>query len=64
MKKASTANTIGRRAFNGGVPCDPNIPFRHYKSLGKEIGLRLMESWMNGWTDESLMQSLPDGMLV
>ena len=61
VDETSAANERGRKAFWDGKPCDPNIPLKLYEDFGEEDRTRYMESWMNGWTDESLMQSLPDG---
>jgi len=61
MARASHVNRLGRRAFREGKPCDPGIPLRMFSKSGREIGIHLMESWMNGWTDESLMRLRVDG---
>jgi len=60
--KAKAAYEHERMDYLAGAPCDPNIPLRVYSGLGGEQQAYIMESWANGWTDESLMQSLPDGM--
>lgn len=52
----------GRMDFLAGSPCDPSIPLKVYDDIVPEQQIVIMESWMNGWNDESLMQSLPDGM--
>jgi hypothetical protein len=52
----------GRRDFWADSPFDPSIPLRIYDDLTPEQQAAVKESWMNGWSDESLTQSLPDGM--
>jgi hypothetical protein len=58
------ANEHGRMDFLAGSPCDPSIPLKIYTDLTKGQQIVIMESWMNGWNDESVMQALPDGMPV
>jgi len=60
--KAKAAYQHGRMDYLAGAPCDPNTPVIVYNDLSKEEQIYVMESWMNGWNDESLMQSLSDGM--
>jgi hypothetical protein len=59
---ARAANEHGRMDFLAGSPCDPSIPLKIYDDLTPEQQVVIMESWMNGWNDESVMQALPDGM--
>jgi hypothetical protein len=59
---ARVANEHGRRDFLAGSPCDPSIPLKVYDDLTPEQRIVIMESWINGWTDASIMQALPDGM--
>lgn len=59
--KTSAAYEHGRMDFRAGAPCDPKTPLKIYRDLNDDQKILIMESWMNGWTDESLMQSFPDG---
>ena len=61
MAKATRANELGRKAFRKGQPCDPGIPLRKISEPGQAMGIRLMESWMNGWADESLFYKRAEG---
>jgi hypothetical protein len=60
--KAKTAYQNGRLDYLAGAPCDPKTPLIVYSDLTEEQQIYVMESWVNGWVDESLTQSLPDGM--
>lgn len=59
-EKASYVYELGCRAFREGKPCDPHIPMKIPYGLDVDVEIYLMESWMNGWTDESLMQFLSE----
>jgi hypothetical protein len=59
-----TVNEHGRKDFLAGSPCDPSIPLKIYSDLTPEQQIVIMESWMTGWNDESVMQSWPDGMPI
>jgi hypothetical protein len=43
----------GRKDFLAGAPCDPLIPLKIYEALTPEQRFVIVESWMNGWNDES-----------
>jgi hypothetical protein len=59
---AKAANEHGRKDFLAGSPCDPSIPLKIYDDLTHEQQIVIMESWMNGWKDESAMQARREGM--
>jgi hypothetical protein len=59
---AKIVNEHGRMDFLAGSPCDPSIPLKIYDGLTPEQQIVIMESWMNGWNDESVMQTLTAGM--
>ena len=59
---AKAAYQHGRLDFLAGAPCDPMIPLKVYRNLNKEQQVYIMEAWVNGWDNENLMQSLPEGM--
>jgi cephalosporin hydroxylase len=61
-RKAKAAYEHGRMDFLAGAPCDPKTPLGVYRDLNEDQRIYVMESWMNGWTDESMMQSLPEGL--
>jgi hypothetical protein len=60
--KAKAAYQHGRMDFRAGAPLDPQTPLRIYSDLNESQKIIIMESWMNGWTDESLMQLSPESM--
>ena len=60
-RKAAAAYYHGGQDFYAGAPCDPSTPLVVYKDLVAEEQSYISEAYMNGWTDEALMQSLPDG---
>jgi hypothetical protein len=48
--------------FGPALRVIPTIPLQIYSDLSDDQKNIIMESWMNGWSDESLMPSLPNGM--
>jgi len=62
--KAQAAYEHGRLDFLAGAPCDPLTPLQVYHDLSEDQKIDIMEAWVNGWTNESLMQSSPDGTSV
>jgi len=59
--KAKAAYYHGGQDFYTGAQLDPETPLHVYRDLGIEEQAYITEAYMNGWTDESLMQALPDG---
>ena len=59
--KLKAAYEHGRMDFLAGASCDPKTPLAVYDNLGAPHKKLIAESWLNGWHNESLMQSLPDG---
>jgi len=51
----------GRMDFLADAPCDPRTALFVYSDLCDEDKKRIVESYANGWHNESLMQSLPEG---
>jgi hypothetical protein len=60
--KCNAAYQHGRMDFRAGAPCDPKTPLTVYSNLSEEDKKLIAESWLNGWHNESLMQSLPEGL--
>jgi hypothetical protein len=54
------AKEHGRKDFLAGSLCDPSIPLNVYDDLTPEQQIAIMESWVNGWKYEEILQSLPD----
>ena len=59
--KIRAAYRHGRMDFWAGASCRPKIPPGFCKGLNDEQKKLIEESWIEGWHNESLMQSLPDG---
>jgi len=59
--KLKAAYQHGRMDFLAGAPCDPKTPLAVYSHLGEGDKKLIAESWMDGWHNESFMQSLPEG---
>jgi len=59
--KIRAAYLHGGMDFLTGAPCDPKPALTVYSNLSDEEQNRIAQSWINGWHNESLMQSLPDG---
>jgi hypothetical protein len=60
--KGIAAYEHGRRDFRADAPRDPKTPLRVYRDLDEEQQAYIMRAWDDGWMNECLMQSLPDGM--
>jgi len=61
-EKIAYAAKLGRQAFREGKQCEPNIGMKIPYSLIIDEEVQVLGSWMDGWKDESVKQSLPDGM--
>jgi len=59
--KAKAAYQHGKMDFWADAPCDPRIPLKVYDDLNEEEQAVIMKAWEDGWMNERLMQSLPDG---
>jgi len=59
--KLKAAYEHGRMDFWAGAACDPKIPHGFCSGLSEGQKKLLAVSWVDGWHNESLMQSLPDG---
>jgi len=60
--KVKAAYEHGKMDFHAGYPFDPNTPLVVYGNLGEPEKEAVMRSWTDGWQNECVMQSLPDGM--
>ena len=59
--KVKASYEHGKLDFYAGFPCDLDKPLKIYSDLDEEQKKIIQDSWKNGWMDECLMQSLPEG---
>ena len=55
------AYDFGRKAYINGEPNDLLIPEKLFENADPKEKAVLVEFWLDGWNDESVMQALPDG---
>jgi len=60
--KVMAAYEHGKMDFWADYPFDPETPLVVYGDLGEPEKAAVMRSWADGWQNECLTQSLPDGM--
>ena len=49
------AHELGRKALREGRPLDPGIPLALFMGFGRENDISLVNSWISGWCEESLI---------
>jgi len=59
--KLKAAYQHGHMDFLAGSPCDPKTALAVYSNLSEEDKKLIAESWIDGWHNESLRQSLLEG---
>jgi len=59
--KLKAAYEHGRMDFRAGAPCNPETPKAIYSGLSELLRNIIVQSWVDGWHNESLTQALPDG---
>jgi len=59
--KVKAAYYHGGQDFYAGAPCDPTIPLTVYTDLTETEQEQITSAWSEGWTNECLLQALPDG---